>query len=205
MSSREAVPSPLLFALSESAWATVLHPSSSRKHSPSRAHPGISPRASSKASPLSCALSSSACSPLHGNTTFPLFHCLHILMLLWIIRSLSRTLISIECLHHCQINVLCSWTALQTVGRCRSSQKHRLTIVLEKWISVLLFRSLVKKITIRRASVSCKWSSLCYLRLQKPCAHPTHLRIKKKALISLNWLTWWLPKGLLQGLSTGHY
>lgn len=129
--------------------------------------------------PLSCALSSSACSPLHGNTTFPLFHCLHILMGVWIIRSLSRTLISIECLHHCQINVLCSWTALQTVGRCRSSQKHRLTIVIEKWISVMLFRSLVKQITIRRASVSCKWSSLCYSRLQKPCAHPAHLRIKK--------------------------
>ena len=176
---QEAVPSPLLFALSVPAWATVLHPSSSRKHSPSRAHPGTSPRVSSSASPLSCALSSSACSPLHDITTFPLFHCLHVLMRVWIIRSLSRTLISIECLHHCQINALCSWTALQTLARCRSSQKHRLTIVLEKWISVLLFRFLVKKITIRSASVSCKWSSLCYLRLQKPCAHPAHLRIKK--------------------------
>ena len=160
--------------------------------------------ARSRASPLSCVLSSSACSPLHDITTFPLFHCLHVLMRVWIIRSLSRTLISIECLHHCQINTLCSWTALQTVGRCRSSQKHRLTIVLEKWISVLLFRFLVKKITIRSASVSCKWSSLCYLRLKKPCAHPPHLRIKKTP-ISLNWLTWWLPKGPLQGLSTDHY
>ena len=50
--------------------------------------------------------------------------CLHVLMRVWMIRSLNRTLMSIECLHHCQINALCSWTALQTVGRCRSSQKH---------------------------------------------------------------------------------
>ena len=166
-----AVPSPLLFALSVSAWANIVHQV-----------PILVPvPASSRASPLSCVLSSSACSPLHDITTFPLFHCLHVLMRVWIIRSLSRTLISIECLHHCQINALCSWTAFQTVGRCRSSQKHRLTIELIKWISVLLFRFLVKQNYNKEClSISCKWSSLCYLRLGKPCAHPAHLRIKKK-------------------------
>ena len=132
--------------------------------------------------------------------------CLHVLMRVWMIRSLNRTLMSIECLHHCQINALCSWTALQTVGRCRSSQKHSWSDY-DAWkvkFCAAVSISGEKKITIKSASVSCKWSSLCYLRLQKPCAHPAHLRIKKP-LISLNWLTWWLPKGLLQGLSTGHY
>lgn len=59
-----------------------------------------------------------SCVPLHP-----------VLMRVWLIRSSSRTLISMECLHHCEMNALCSWTALKTVWRCRSSQKHPLAMV----------------------------------------------------------------------------
>ena len=110
----------MLLALSkESAWATVLHPSSSRKHSPSSVHPGNSPRASSSASPLSCVLPLSGCSLLHCHTTFPLLYSTASLNWSWYaaeIRSLSRTLISTECQNHCEINALCSWTANKRWG-----------------------------------------------------------------------------------------
>ena len=65
------MPSPLLFSLSVSTWAIVLHPSSYRKFSQSYASPAASPRANSSASALSCVLPSSACSLSHGNTTLP--------------------------------------------------------------------------------------------------------------------------------------
>ena len=110
----------MLLALSkESAWATVLHPSSSRKRSPSSVHPGNSPRASSSASPLSCVLPLSGCSLLHCDTTFPLLYSTASLNWSWYaaeIRSLSRTLISTECQNHCEINALCSWTANKRWG-----------------------------------------------------------------------------------------
>ena len=110
----------MLLALSkESAWATVLHPSSSRKHSPSSVHPGNSARVSSSASPLSCVLPLSGCSLLHCDTTFPLPYSTASLNWSWCaaeIRSLSRTLISTECQNHCEINALCSWTANKRWG-----------------------------------------------------------------------------------------
>ena len=103
-------------------------------------------------------------------------------MRVWIIQSLSRTLISIECIYHCEINASRSWTALQTVGRCPIVAKTSSDY--DAWrVNFCAAVSISgEKSTVMSAPVSCKWSSLCYLRLQKTVCdrNSAHFRTKRK-------------------------